>query len=120
MSVCCISNFYEKMDHEFPNTDITLEVKAYKVDGDYGIKKYCKFDDLKSVDYLMDHEVKGFLFVEFSDLWRQNVDIQNQAERIKVSNLCKNDKRVLRKELFKKSIMNSALSLKILLLLLMQ
>ncbi|ELK2279567.1 hypothetical protein RUZ38_004363 [Vibrio vulnificus] len=99
--VCCISEFFEVMDHEFPEIETSLELQGYKVDGNNGIKKHCKFNDLKSVDYLSVHDTKGFLLVEFSDLWKQNITIQEQALRIKQSNLPKSDKQALRRELFK-------------------
>ncbi|WP_394167508.1 hypothetical protein [Photobacterium piscicola] len=106
----CISNFLEVMDHEFPNNmETTVPYTGYKVDGN-GIKKHCLLNTLKSVDYYSLHPKHGFLYVEFSDLIRQDEEIKNKAERISNSNLSSHDKRNLKKECFK--IINKELVLK--------
>lgn len=97
----CISSFLENMDHEFPNhTQIIVPRNGYKVDGE-GIKKKCQLNTLKSVDYYEVHEQRGFLYIEFSDLLRQDAQLQERAGRIKDSNLTKKDKKKFRETCFK-------------------
>jgi hypothetical protein len=97
----CVSDFLESMDHEFPDhSQILVPRYGYKVDGD-GIKKRCELNTLKSVDYYEVHTKHGFLYVEFSDLLKQDAQLQERAERLKASNLTKSDKARFRKECFK-------------------
>ncbi|ENM5744110.1 hypothetical protein DC58_04750 [Vibrio navarrensis] len=97
----CISSFLENMDHEFPaHKQIIVPRSGYKVDGE-GIKKKCRFNTLKSVDYYEIHDKHGFLYVEFSDLLRQDSQLQERADRIKASNLAKSDKKKFREDCFK-------------------
>ncbi len=97
----CISVFLECMDHEFPDYgQISVPRRGYKVDGE-GIKKKCKLNTLKSVDYYEIHDRHGFLYVEFSDLLKQESQLQERAQRLKESNLTKHDKTKLRKDCFK-------------------
>lgn len=105
-NIVCISNFYEQMDHEFPEClSISVSKEGYKVDGD-GIKKHCKLN-LKSVDYYYFDEKKGFMFVEFSDLLKQDKDINTAIQRITESDLVPRDKKTLRKYYYK--LMNKEL-----------
>ena len=99
----CISSFLETMDHEFKEyEEIQLSKKGYKVDGE-GIKKHCKLLNYKSVDYYHFDDNRGFMFVEFSDLLKQDAQIQEFIERIGNSDLVKSDKTTLRK-LYHKSM----------------
>ena len=83
----CISTFLEPMNHEFDeHPQIIVPRDGYKVDGE-GIKKQCKLNTLKSVDYYEVHEKRGFLYVEFSDLIKQNAQINEKAKRISESNV---------------------------------
>ncbi|MBO2680807.1 hypothetical protein I6M56_18400 [Shewanella algae] len=96
----CISSFLENMEHEFPNhTQLNVNRNGYKVDGE-GIKKKCRLDALKSVDYYEIHEKYGFLYVEFSDLLKQEIQIQERVERVNLSDLSKRDKRDFLKRFF--------------------
>lgn len=102
-NITCISSFLEDMDHEFREYDgIKLVKQGYKVDGD-GIKKHCELLNYKSVDYYHFDDKRGFMFVEFSDLLKQDLQIQQFIERIGESNLAKSDKTTLRK-LYHKSM----------------
>ncbi|ELI5379864.1 MULTISPECIES: hypothetical protein [Vibrio harveyi group] len=97
----CISTFLEPMNHEFDeHPQIIVPRDGYKVDGE-GIKKQCKLNTLKSVDYYEVHEKRGFLYVEFSDLIKQNAQINEKAKRISESNLPPKDKAAIRKSYFK-------------------
>lgn len=99
----CISSFLETMDHEFKEyEELELSRQGYKVDGE-GIKKHCKLLNYKSVDYYHFDDKRGFMFVEFSDLLKQDAQIQEFIERIGNSDLEKADKTTLRK-LYHKSI----------------
>ncbi|MDC4880059.1 hypothetical protein NRA10_19215 [Acinetobacter baumannii] len=96
-NTACISSFLEDMDHEFREyDDIKLVKQGYKVDGD-GIKKYCELLNYKSIDYYHFDDKRGFMFVEFSDLLKQDAQIQQFIERIGESDLAKADKTTLRK-----------------------
>lgn len=106
-NIACISNFEEVMNHEFPHhTSIIVPKQGYKVDGK-GIKNHCKLNNLKSVDYYHFDSKRGFFFIEFSDLLRQDVDIKTAVERITRSNLVPRDKKTLRKYYYK--LMNKEL-----------
>lgn len=99
-NIFCISNFFEEMDHEFPHHNSTMvNRQGYKVDGQ-GIKKHCKLN-LKSVDYYHFDSVRGFMFVEFSDILRQDQDIKGAIQRITESDLVPRDKKTLRKYYYK-------------------
>lgn len=93
----CISSFLERMNHEIKNTDIVLDYQGYKIDGDNGIKVFCKARDMKSADYLQCLTDKGFLVVEFSDLWRQNLQIKEDVKKVTASNLDPSLKRDIKK-----------------------
>ncbi|MCK0911587.1 hypothetical protein [Acinetobacter pittii] len=106
-NIVCISTFEEVMNHEFPHhTSISVPKQGYKVDGK-GIKDHCKLNKLKSVDYYHFDSKRGFFFIEFSDLLRQDIDIKTAIERITNSNLIPRDKKTLRKYYYK--LMNKEL-----------
>lgn len=65
-----IQQHFEKMNHEFPRVEITLDKFGYKIDGKNGIKFYCKLGALRSADYIED-KVEKIAFVEFTDVARQ-------------------------------------------------
>lgn len=93
----CISNFLEVMDHEMPeHTGLQISRSGYKVDGE-GIKKHCRFLDLKSVDYFEINSKHGLVYVEFSDLFAQDIQIQAKIEVITCSDLPSPMKKELRK-----------------------
>lgn len=84
----CISTFLESIDHEMPKfSEINIDRKAYKIDGNQGIKLHCKKGELKSVDYFDNHPVKGFLYLEFSDLMANDEFIAAKLADIEKSNL---------------------------------
>ncbi|WP_151789802.1 hypothetical protein [Acinetobacter nosocomialis] len=84
----CISTFLEKIDHEMPKYNkINIDRQAYKIDGNSGIKLHCKKGDFKSVDYFDNHPVKGFLYLEFSDLIANDEHIATKIMEIEKSNL---------------------------------
>lgn len=98
----CISTFLEDIDHEMPNYNtINICRKAYKVDGNVGIKVHCNERELKSVDYYDIHPEKGFLYLEFSDLIAQDVQIEAKLVQIKESNLPKDLNLEIRKSYYK-------------------
>lgn len=98
----CISAFQEKMDHEFDDfPDLKLNALGYKVDGKSGIKKHCKCNDLKSVDYFREINDSSYVMVEFSDLVKQDNQIKAKLASIKASDLDKPLKKELRKKYFK-------------------
>ncbi|MDK9683996.1 hypothetical protein [Pseudoalteromonas shioyasakiensis] len=106
-----INIFAEIMDHEFPeHNDIKIQKTGFKVDGDVGIKVYCKLNQLKSVDYFHDCNKDGLVYIEFSDLFRQSNQLKNEETKLKGSNLDKEHKRKLLTELHKK--INSELQTK--------
>lgn len=97
----CISIFLEKFNHEFTDVEaINHDRKAYKIDGENGIKKYCKLQELKSVDYYEDHCKHGFLIIEFSDLIKQNEGLNLKISALKNSNVDKKEKTLLLKTYF--------------------
>ncbi|PKF60650.1 hypothetical protein CW745_14055 [Psychromonas sp. psych-6C06] len=101
----CISRFLEVMDHEMPqHSALTSSRSGYKVDGE-GIKKHCLLSGLKSVDYFEINSERGFLYVEFSDLFAHDVQIQYKILQISDSNLSPKIKKDLRKQ-FNKEIAN--------------
>lgn len=69
-----LQSHFEKMDHEFPRVDFSLEKFGYKLDGHMGVKVCCGLSFLKSADYI--EEKKGKIaFIEFSDIRRQYHDL---------------------------------------------
>ncbi|MBB1411159.1 hypothetical protein [Pseudoalteromonas sp. SG44-17] len=97
-----INKFLEAMDHEFPeHSKIKIPKSGFKVDGEIGIKVYCKLHELKSVDYFHECDNEGLLYIEFSDLFRQSNQLKKQETEIKGSDLDKSYKRRLLKELHK-------------------
>ena len=95
----CISSFLENMNHEFPNSDITISRRGYKVDGDLGIKYTCNYMEYKSVDYFKVVDGEHFTLIEFSDLIAQNKQLETRMTKIKASDLEPDEKRRLRKSL---------------------
>lgn len=99
--VCCISNFLEEIDHEIPDySNLKVNRNAYRVDGNEGIKVHCQLNAMKSVDYYEDHQKKGFLIVEFSDLIKQDNEIALKIQELKDSNLDKRLKIEIRKRYY--------------------
>jgi len=97
----CISNFLESMAHEMPDfSDVTISKTGYKVDGN-GIKYFCKYNNLKSIDYYSVDSKRGFLYVEFSDLIKQDAQIQTKIQSVTDSDLSKGMKKELRKGYYK-------------------
>lgn len=79
------NDFSEKIDHEFNHVpSICFDVFGVRVDED-GLKKYCKLNQLKSVDYIYPKN-KEFSLLEFSDLARQHFKILKKIDEIKKSN----------------------------------
>lgn len=100
-NLVCLSTFLENMDHELPeHNQIVVPRQGYKVDGE-GIKKRCNFNKFKSVDYYENHDKHGLLYVEFSDLLKQDCQIQASAQKVKESNLDRKEKGKIRKAFFK-------------------
>ncbi|WP_262385361.1 hypothetical protein, partial [Acinetobacter baumannii] len=94
----CISTFLEKIDHEMPKyNEININRQAYKIDGNSGIKLHCQKGELKSVDYFDNHPVKGFLYLEFSDLIASDEQIAAKINEIEQSNLSRKLTKELRK-----------------------
>lgn len=97
----CISIFLEQFNHEFPDVEaIYNERKAYRIDGENGIKKHCQLQGLKSVDYYEDHSRHGFLMVEFSDLIKQNEGLNLKISALRKSDIDKKEKNLLLKTYF--------------------
>jgi hypothetical protein len=78
-----LNDFRERINHEFDDIAITLTIFGLKIDGD-GLKKHCKLNALKSVDYIYPKNNK-FPLVEFSDLARQKNQILQHITEIKSS-----------------------------------
>lgn len=98
----CISSFQETMDHEFSDfPNLKVNKLGYKVDGNSGIKKHCNCNDLKSVDYFCETDGSSYLMVEFSDLVKQDHQIQTKLSSIQTSDLDRPLKKELRKFYFK-------------------
>lgn len=94
-----INDFLEPMDHEMrEHNALSINRKAYKIDGNNGVKLACKLGGLKSVDYFENNDGKGFLFVEFSDLIKQDKQIKETMEIIKQTNLPKKLNAEIRKD----------------------
>ncbi|RKG37857.1 MULTISPECIES: hypothetical protein [Acinetobacter] len=84
----CISTFLEDIDHEMPRfSEINIDRKAFKIDGNHGIKVHCEKRELKSVDYFDNHPQKGFLYLEFSDLIANDEYIANKIKTIEMAQL---------------------------------
>ncbi|AYO54372.1 hypothetical protein [Acinetobacter wuhouensis] len=80
----CITTFLEDIDHEMQDyTTIVISKKAYKVDGDSGIKTKCENSELKSVDYFGCNSPDEFQYVEFSDLLAQDEQIKQKIKDVK-------------------------------------
>ncbi len=98
----CIYDFLEEMQHEFPeHNGIEVNRAGFKVDGQ-GIKYHCKLNTLKSVDYFEVNDKHGFVLVEFSDLLRQNEQIEKTIKDIKESNITPCQRTKLIREQYKK------------------
>ncbi|MDN4624699.1 hypothetical protein [Pantoea agglomerans] len=80
-------DFYELMDHEFKEVEVTPNKSGYVVDRQ-GIKLCCKFNTFKSVDYLYESNDKLHL-IEFSDLAKHHIAVLQKIERFKECNLDK-------------------------------
>ncbi|MBN5273465.1 hypothetical protein JY490_05565 [Serratia marcescens] len=93
------NDFFEKMDHEFRNIEIEHDKSGYRVDKT-GIKHHCKYNELKSVDYLYEQENKLCL-VEFSDLARQHLSVLDRVRMLNESNLDKSQRKQYIKGLHK-------------------
>lgn len=100
-----IADFLELMNHEFPAIPLTLNQMGYKVDGNDGIKKHCKLNDLKSVDYFCEQSAQSqntrCLLIEFSDLSRQQSSILDKIVNIAKSDLPKSQKTQIKKDYYK-------------------
>ena len=80
----CISCFYEDINHEMGiHNNLVVERKAFKVDGNNGIKITCKSSELKSVDYFDCDENKGFQYIEFSNLLAHDDQIKAKINELK-------------------------------------
>lgn len=92
-----LDKFIETMDHEFGEIGITLSAYGYKVDSDAnGLKKQCRLNQLKSVDYIYPKNSK-FPLIEFSDIARQYENIKNDSDKIANCDLdCKTKKRIIK------------------------
>lgn len=91
-----ISDYLEKMDHEFSDLNLVLNKEGYRVDNG-GIKDHCNLQSLKSVDYF--YIISGkTLLVEFSDIELQHDKITSDIRKIRSSDLDKQLKTVLVKE----------------------
>lgn len=88
------NDFSERMEHEFRDLELSLIVFGFKVDGE-GLKKYCKLNELKSVDYIYKENNKFYL-IEFSDLATQRNDNLKNIDYIKSS--LKENKALLKKQ----------------------
>lgn len=89
------------MNHEIPaHANIIVPRQGYKVDGN-GIKKTCNINTLKSVDYFEENEKHGLLYVEFSDLYRQQLGQEEKITRLKGSNLPKPDRKKILEHYYK-------------------
>lgn len=96
-----IEDFKEAMDHEGLSDSVTLTKEGYRLDpkgrGEEvlrGIRCEVNCNTYKSVDYLYDTGGQAYL-VEFSDIWRQHLDILDFVKRINDSNLNKQDKKAI-------------------------
>lgn len=97
-----IIKFLEDINHEMPDhQSITIERQAYKVDGEHGIKNACNLSNLKSVDYFENHLKRGLLYLEFSDLIKQDEQIKEKVAQIRESNLPKKLNAEIRKHYYK-------------------
>lgn len=80
----CITTFLENIDHEMQDyTAIVINKKAFKVDGDNGIKTKCENNELKSVDYFGCNSPEEFQYVEFSDILAQDEQIKQKVMDVK-------------------------------------
>lgn len=99
MTRASFNDFFEKMDHEFRFIEIEHDKSGYRVDRT-GIKHHCKYNELKSVDYLYEQENKLCL-VEFSDLARQHLSIIDRVKSLNECNLDKNERKLYIKGLYR-------------------
>ena len=99
----CITNFLEDINHEMKEyVELVITKKAFKVDGDNGIKTYCENSELKSVDYFDCDSSDSFQYVEFSDLLAQDDQIKQKIQEIKnVKTLPNKLNAEIRKDYFK-------------------
>lgn len=91
-----ILNYKERMKHEFDLTPPSVAAEGYKVDGDNGIKKACKLEQIKSVDYFYSNG--NFKLIEFSDLAKQRAANLDEIQAVKSSSLDKKTIRNFHKE----------------------
>lgn len=89
------------MDHEFSELQhLAVGREGFRIDKE-GIKKHCNLSELKSVDYFEDHTEKGFLLIEFSDLFKQDDRVQSDIESLNACNLDKRQKKQLKKQYYR-------------------
>jgi hypothetical protein len=92
-----ICEFCDELDHEFEGIATIKNIFGVKLDGEYGVKKHCSQNNLKSADFLLSHN-NQYYFLEFSDLARQINQIHCKIQSLKAS---KDLDKSLRKELIK-------------------
>lgn len=99
----CITTFFEDIDHEMKeHIGLVINKKAFKVDGDNGIKTYCENCELKSVDYFHYDSPEDFQYVEFSDLLAQDDQIKQKIQDVKKVKTLSNKLNIeIRKDYFK-------------------
>lgn len=96
-----INDFCEPLDHEFDELNLVLKAHGAKLDGEDGLKLYCKLNKFKSVDYLFSGK-SGYYFLEFSDIAKQKDDLILRADLIKkIKDLPSKEKRRLVKSFHK-------------------
>ena len=95
MSKRDFNDFYETLEHEFSDIDVTINSKGYKIDGNDGIKITAGYRDYKSADYFA-YLNKTSLIIEFSNLQQhyENVEYKKQAIIRDCINLKKNERRI--------------------------
>ena len=80
----CITNFLEDINHEMKEyIGIIINKKAFKVDGNHGIKNCCESNELKSVDYFDCNSPDSFQYVEFSDLLAHDDQVKQKIQEVK-------------------------------------
>lgn len=81
-----INEFCEPLDHEFGEAVVPLPNHQYgvRIDEDWGLKRYCDRQALKSVDFLMLTQ-SGYCFLEFSDIGRQIDQTLQKISEIRAS-----------------------------------